>query len=77
MAINAKSWLKRSKGEAKRKLYYYVLGEVEQMREDLVEDESRRDSEAESEESEPFEIAEFMDKYFRDINRIEQLTVPV
>ena len=62
MAINTKSCPKCAKCEAKRKLYNYVLREVERMRGELVE---------EVEDGEPSEITEFMDKYFGDIDRIE------
>ena len=66
MTINTKSCPKCAKCEAKRKLYDYVLREVERMRSELVE---------EVEDGEPSEITEFMDKYFGNIDRIELSTV--
>ena len=66
MTINTKSCPKCSKCEAKRKLYDYVLREVQRMREEQIE---------EVEECEPSGITEFMEKYFADIDRIELSTV--
>ena len=66
MTINAKSCPKCAKCEAKRKLYDYVLREVERMRSELIE---------ETEEVEECEITEFMNKHFGNIDRVELSTV--
>ena len=66
MTINNKSCPKCAKCESKRKLYDYVLREVERMRAELVE---------ETEEVEECEITEFMNKYFGNIDRVELSTV--
>ena len=66
MTINAKSCPKCSKCAERHKLYNYVLCGAARMREGLGED---------NEMSESSEIAEFVGKYSRDINRIELSTV--